>query len=255
MKRILLCIAVTVALCSGAFAAKATASKNATKINPVDGSVMITIPAGKFIMGSNNGEPNKRPVHTVYLDVYQIGKCEVTVAQYRKFCNATGRSMPQAPEWGWKDKHPVVNVTWEDAAAYCKWAGGRLPTEAEWEKAARGTDGRGYPWGNKWDRKKCANIKIGLTSTARVGAYPAGASPCGCEDMAGNVYEWCADWYSASYYGRSPSSNPKGPKDGELRVLRGGGWVGNATGCLITSRNAGLPGITRTNYFGFRLAR
>jgi len=245
MKRILVCIAVLVALCSGTFAANAV-----SKVNPKDGSVMITIPAGKFIMGSNDGSPNEKPAHKVYLDSYQIGKYEVTVAQYRKFCKATGREMPTAPYWGWKDNHPVVNATWFDAAAYCKWAGGRLPTEAEWEKAARGTDGRRYPWGNTWDKNKCANRELGLSSTAPVGSYPAGASPYGCMDMVGNAWEWCQDWFK-SYPG---NSNPVDDTN-RFRVLRGGGWsLDDSSIDRCAYREGYGPGHYNVDC-GFRLAR
>jgi len=218
---------------SGALVVKTATSKSTSKtvpktpvakMNPEDGPLMITIPAGKFIMGSNDENGDEKPVHTVYLDTYQIGKYEVTVAQYRKFCKATGKKMPEAPRLGWKNDHPIVNVSWYDASAYCKWAGGRLPTEAEWEKAARGTDGRTYPWGDTWDKNKCANGELHLASTVSVGSYPADASPYGCMDMAGNVWEWCADWSGGDYYRTSPSRNPKGPSKGNFRVLRGGGW-------------------------------
>jgi formylglycine-generating enzyme len=255
MKRVLLWTAVLSALCSGALVAQSVASKRPTRVNPKDGSVMVTIPSGKFIMGSNDGGSEAEPAHTVYLDTYEIGKYEVTVAQFRKFCKATGRKMPKAPDWGWKDDHPMVNVTWEDAKAYCEWAGGRLPTEAQREKAARGGDGRKYPWGSTWDRKKCANTELALTSTARVGSYPSDASPYGCMDMAGNVYEWCADRYSDHYYKASPPQNPKGPASGMLRVLRGGAWICNATGCLCTGRNAGTTRSWRVDWLGFRIAR
>ncbi len=247
MNRILVVIAVLAVLCSNAYAA--------SRINPKDGSVMITIAAGKFIMGSNVGFAYEKPVHAVYLDTYQIGKYEVTVAQYRKFCKATGKKMPKAPEWGWKDNHPIVNVTWDDAAAYCKWAGGRLPTEAEWEKAARGTDGRTYPWGNKWDKNKCANGYLSLASTASVGSCPAGASPYGCMDMAGNVSEWCADWFDANYYKASPSRNPKGPSRGGYRVLRGGSWLSYVDDYYRSASRTSLGPHSGLDNSGFRLAR
>ena len=145
------------ALLPGRFARAAgnpnTPVAGATRINPKDGAVMVYVPAGEFVMGDDQ-MPRSSPRRTVTLDAFWIYKNDVTVAQYRKFCQATGRQMPQTPTWGWKDDHPVVNVTWDDAKAYCDWAGAALPTEAQWEKAARGTDGRMYPWGNEWDAGK-----------------------------------------------------------------------------------------------------
>ena len=167
-------------------------------INPKDGAEMVWVPAGEFLMGSTDDEGvrDERPQRKVYLDGYWMYKTEVTVAQYRKFCEATNREMPEAPEWGWKEDHPVVNVSWHDAVDYAKWAGASLPTEAQWEKAARGTDGRVFPWGNEWDAGACANsVSWSLKGTKPVGSCPAGASPYGCVDMAGNAWEWCADWY------------------------------------------------------------
>jgi formylglycine-generating enzyme required for sulfatase activity len=189
---------------------------------------MVLIPAGEFLMGSKDGEADddERPQHKVYLTGYWIYRTEVTVAQYRKFCQATGRQMPPEPESGWQNTHPIVNVTWEDAAAYAQWAGAALPTEAQWEKAARGTDGQVYPWGNDWDGDKCQN-SVGnknAGNTAPVGSFPAGASPYGALDMAGNVWEWCADWYDAGYYKNAPTRNPTAPATGTWRVLRGGSW-------------------------------
>ena len=201
-----------------------------TRINPKDGAVMVYVPAGTFLMGDN--ELNKRwsncPEHKVYLDAFWIYKDDVTVAQYRKFCKATGRKMPDAPRWGWKVDHPMVEVIWDDAKAYCDWAVTALPTEAQWEKAARGTDGRKYPWGNDFDPGKLQRSKKhwpDTGSTAPVGSYPGGASPYGCLDMAGNAWQWCADWYGEDYYAHSPARNPAGPATGPYRVLRGGSWL------------------------------
>lgn len=186
----------------------------------------IYIPAGEFLRGSD-WVGDESPSRRIYLDAYWIGKYPVTVAQYRQFCRATNRSMPYAPRWDWIDDHPMVKVTWHDAVAYADWVGGRLPTEAEWEKAARGTDGREYPWGNVWDPNKCHCSKKELGDagrTAPVGSYPSGASPYGVMDMAGNVWEWCSDWYGEDYYKTAPSRNPQGPSWGRFRVLRGGSW-------------------------------
>ena len=186
---------------------------------------MVLIPAGEFPMGDEDLSDNPR--HTVFLDSYYISKNPVTVAQYRKFCTDAGRKMPDAPEWGWKDDHPIVNVNWEDADAYCRWVGGYLPSEAQWEKAARGGDGRKYPWGNEWDnsRLQCSKKKYAdAKSTAPVGSFLGGASPYGALDMAGNVWEWCADWYEEDYPKSAPNKNPTGPAQGSRRVLRGGSW-------------------------------
>ena len=198
-----------------------------TWTRPKDGAEMVAVPAGEFTMGSNDPEifmTPSRPQRQVTLDGYWIDKNLVTVAQYRKFCKATGRKMPDPPEWGWKDDHPVVNVTWYDAKVYCDWAGASLPTEAQWEKAARGTDGRAFPWGNQWDATKANSLESRLQATTPVGSYPEGASPYGALDMAGNVWEWCADYYGKDYYKSAPARNPTGPRSGEGRVQRGGSW-------------------------------
>ncbi len=239
------------------------------------GIILIKIPAGTFTMGSNEYDDEK-PVHTVYLDEYYIGKYEVTNAQYKKFCDAAGRSYPPDPDFtampnyftNYPD-YPVVNVSWNDAKAYCDWAGLRLPTEAEWEKAARGTDGRKYPWGNvepgaggfvrcnyadkntdySWSDK---SVNDGYQWTAPVGSYERGKSPYGCYDMAGNVWEWCADWYDESYYSRSANNNPKGPSSGEYRVLRGGSGDSGAWGIRCADRIWYSPANRLGNY-GFRV--
>ncbi len=212
-------------------------------VNEKDGSVLIEIPAGEFTMGSNDGDSDEKPVHTVYLDKYYIGKYEVTVGQFRKFCNATGKTMPEQPSWNNRDDHPVVNVNWNDAKAYCDWAGLRLPTEAEWEKAARGSEARVYPWGSTWDNTKCNSSENGdsYSNTSPVGSFPSGVSPYGCYDMAGNVWEWCNDWYGGNYYGSSPTSNPAGPSSGTYRVLRGGSWCTNGNNCRSANRSWNSP--------------
>jgi len=228
--------------------------------NEKDGSVLINVPAGEFTMGSNDYDDEK-PIHTVYLDAYYIDKYEVTVAQFRKFCIVTGRTMPIQPSWNQGDNYPVVCVTWEDASAYASWSGKRLPSEAEWEKAARGTDKRKYPWGNAWDASKCnsadpltAESDDGFTNTAPVGSFLQGASPYGVMDMTGNVWEWCADWYGNNYYSQSPNNNPNGPSSGSDRVLRGGGWYNFQYHCRSSYRTNGTP-QDRIYYYGFRCAR
>ncbi len=177
------------------------------------------------------------------------------MARYRKFCEATDRQMSEAPFWGWKDNHPVVNVSWDDAVAYCEWACVRLPTEAEWEKAAQGTDGRSHLWGNEWDKRKCNNGRADFGSTSQitpVGNYPQGASPFGVLDMAGNVWEWCADWYEGDYYMTAPNRNPAGPSLGQYRALRGGLWFNYFVYiCRAANRFRSAP-AERRNDLGFR---
>jgi formylglycine-generating enzyme required for sulfatase activity len=242
------------------YRAKVTASDGVIVISTKtiigkDGSEMILIPAGEFLMGSppEEGNSDEHPQHTVYLDAFYIDKYEVTNAQYKKFMDATGHA---APSW-WNDNNfnkpeqPVVGVTWFDAEAYCKWANKRLPTEAEWEKAARGTVGRRYPWGNEvpnaggiWRANYYIGengVDDGFQYAAPVGSFPAGVSPYGIHDMAGNVLEWVADWYDGGYYSVSPKNNPKGPNSGSVRVLRGGAWLGSVNLLRAASRIWDFP--------------
>ena len=222
--------------------------------SPADGKAMVYVPAREFLRGSpeGKGDTNECPQRLVHLDAFWIDKTEVTVAEYRRFCEATGRSLPEAPSWGWKDDHPVVKVTWEEATAYAVWAGKQLPTEAEWEKAARGTDGREYPWGKKWDAGKCVNKSNSGNGTQPVGSHPAGASPCGALDMAGNVWEWCADWFDENYYPSAPASNPHGPDSGRARVVRGGAWCDADPGDLRVAVRDGLGPTSGLGLLGFR---
>jgi len=228
----------------------------------------IRIPAGKFLMGSDpkkdrEAYSDEQPQHTVELPEYWIGRAPVTNAQYAAFVLAGGGKAP--PHWRNnrppqnKLDHPVVNVSWEDAVAYCAWLGRQtgqkigLPTEAHWEKAARGTDGRIYPWGiQKPDAQRCNYYGSKVGDTTPVGRYsPAGDSPYGCVDMAGNVFEWCADWFDASYYAKSPASDPSGLASGEYRVVRGGSWYNNTRNVRAAIRFRYAPGV-RINDQGFR---
>jgi sulfatase modifying factor 1 len=244
-------------------------------VNPCDGATLVWIPAGVFKMGSPTDDteaaPAEKPQHPVYLDGFFIYKTEVTVAQYRRFCEVTGRAMPKAPAWGWQDTHPMVSVTWEDAAAYARWAHAVLPTEAEWEKVARGGDGRRYPWGTQWppqagagnyadaafqgkydDMPVIEGYRDEFTTTAPVGSFPA--NPYGLHDLGGNVYEWCADWYDpdAQYYEQSPGRNPAGPSSGVARVLRGGSWTNANPQYMRTSARIWLNPAMKAENFGFR---
>jgi formylglycine-generating enzyme required for sulfatase activity len=241
--------------------------------NPRDGAAMVWVPAGEFLMGTVESEVDARlranpdlkqddfademPQRRVHLSGFWIYETEVTVAQFRFFCQKTNRDMPEPPSWGWKDRHPVVNVSWEDANAYADWAGVSLPTEAQWEKAARGTDGRAYPWGRAFDasRAVCLVRPRFRGSTAPVGSIPAGASAYGCLDMAGNAGEWCADWYDSGYYTVAPNRDPTGPTSGSHRCLRGGSWFDDSSdGFRGAHRYLNYPGHRRDND-GFRCAR
>jgi formylglycine-generating enzyme required for sulfatase activity len=230
---------------------------------------MVYVPAGEFMMGCNKAvdkkcDPDEKPYHKVYLNAYYIDKYEVTVAQYTECVNA-GKCTPGNSgdfcNYGREDRqnHPINCVDWNQAKAYCEWLGKRLPTEAEWEKAARGTDGRVYPWGNEWNPRNAnwdeRGREDGYKETAPVGSYGGGVSPYGAYDMSGNVWEWVADWYGERYYRNSPSSNPRGPASGQYRVVRGGGWFGDYPDYLRASvRDWGGPG-TRNLYVGFRCSR
>ena len=201
-------------------------------------SGMVHVPAGEFQMGSSSGAAAEKPVHEVYVSGFFIDTYEVTVDEYKRCVDAGECSTPKYEHdylkhfnYGasGRGKHPINGVDWNQAKAYCAWAGKRLPTEAEWEKAARGTDGRKYPWGN--EEPSCALAVMddgdwgcGKDRTWEVGSKPMGASPYGAHDMAGNVWEWTADWYDKSYYGSSPTRDPKGPTQGSGRVARGGSW-------------------------------
>lgn len=195
-----------------------------------DGMILRYVPAGEFAMGSD-ANSDEQPIHSVTLDAYWIDQTEVTNAMYIKCVKANECKPPRELSSNTREIYfynpgfgiyPVISVSWNDAVAYCSWIGRRLPTEAEWEKAARGTDGRIYPWGN--DKPSANFINMDNSDTTEVGSYPDGASFYGVLDMSGNVWEWVADWYDKAYYQTSPSSNPLGPESGELRVLRGGSW-------------------------------
>ncbi len=218
---------------------------------------MIYIKGAEFIMVSNDGEPDESPAHKIQLETFYVDKYEVTNARYRRFLSLTKQrrrsSYTYDPVLG-KDRQPVIGIAWDDAHDFCKWAGMRLPTEAEWELAARGSAGFVYPWGYKWN-SECANsVETGLQRPVEGGNYPLGKSPYGALDMAGNVWEWCNDYYDKSFYTQSPSHNPQGPPEGKLRVLRGGSWFDGPTDLRVTKRRGENPKMRLSN-IGFRCAK
>ena len=190
---------------------------------------MVTIPGGTFTMGADDLSDREKPVHRVTLSSFKMGRTLVTVSMWREYCAATGTAMPSAPSWGWIEDHPMVNVSWEDIAGkdgeggFCKWAGLMLPTEAQWEYAAKGGQDVKFPWGDTFDESKIVCYKNSSNRTAPVirrdRVY---VNRYGLVDMGGNVWQWCADWYGA--YGSAAATNPQGASSGERRVLRGGSW-------------------------------
>jgi len=210
-------------------------------IHPPEG--MVLIPEGEFLMGDEDGLPDSRPMHRTRLSSYWIDKYEVTNAQYR-LCVKSGACLPPKDRQIFDDaeraQYPVTNVTWAQARTFCQWRGRRLPTEAEWEKAARGTDGRRYPWGNSVELiknlvKEQPARAIGQRPAA-IGSFPATMSPYGVFDLVGNAWEWVSDWYAEEYYSVAPPRDPQGPLRGSFRVLRGGDWSQGPLELRVTYR-------------------
>jgi len=242
-----------------------------TLVNEIDGAKMVLIPSGAFSMGDTQ-RFDSQPVHMVYVDAFYMDVDEITNRKWRRFVEANpewqkGRVDAQFQDGNYlkhwdgtnyppeKAEHPVVYVSWHAAAAYARWAGKRLPREAEWEKAAAGPHGYRFAWGNDWRTDK-ANTYGGVADTKPVGSY--GSSDYGLHDMTGNVMEFCADWFSDTYYAASPAKNPTGPASGPSHVLRGGSWNYGDTHCANTYRfHLTLPLGDRacTKFIGFRCAR
>ena len=226
-------------------------SNEARQTKPDPTGSMVSIPAGSFRMGDDSSIAlsNQEPTHEVYLDAYFIDKTEVTVADFRAFIRDGGyKKQAYWAKEGWQylqtlarkpyavtpeslnkigrnnPRHPISGISWYEADAYARWSGKRLPTEAEWERAARGLDGRIYPWGNEMDLTKLHYIMPSSHRVGPVGDYPTGASPDGVLGMAGSLWEWIADWYDEDYYSYSKRKNPAGPARGTEKGLRGGAW-------------------------------
>jgi formylglycine-generating enzyme required for sulfatase activity len=228
---------------------------------PAIDQVLVRVPAGSFLMGSDSGAGDESPAHRVSGGAFLMDRYEVTNARYAECVDAGMCTKPalassavRTSYFGNPDfaDYPVVHVSWAQAEQFCAWADGRLPTEAEWERAARGSESpRTYPWGESAPDCSKANLAGCVGDTDRVGRRPAGQSPYGAFDMAGNVWEWTSDWYDASYYRRGPSKDPAGPETGTLKVMRGGCWASGASSLRTTCRKAELPSVWAPNV-GFR---
>lgn len=272
--RFLFALAMTIDGLSGAnfTAAAAEQATVPQEITGKDGAPLVLIPAGSYPMGvpvgDRDGGRDEYPRHVVDIAAFYIDKYEVTNARYLEFVKATDHRVPQNPKNPTRNlwegvaipeslaDRPVVNVDWADANAYCTWAGRRLPTEAEWEKAAKGNHDWRFPWGNVEPTNKHLNFNqkwIGERTLMPVGSYESGKSPYGVYDMAGNVWEWVNDWYDAKYYEKSPAKNPPGPASGTKKVIRGAGWQNETPTVRIFTRVDSDPTI-RNESTGFRCA-
>ena len=228
---------------------------------------LVKVPDGQFLMGTIptglRKSDHEEPQREVTLDAYYIGKFHVTNAQYLQFVEATRYPLPQFhadPRFNPPDC-PVVGVTWYDAEAFLAWIeqstgeAYRLPTEAEWEKAARGNDGREYPWGDAWESSKANTSESRIKRLTPVGSFPDGVSVYGCYDAAGNAYEWCSDWFHPETYKHAPAVNPQGPVSGRRKVIRGGSWVARGEFAARCANRAAYEPIQSVHNVGFRIVK
>ena len=220
------------------------------------GVSMVLVPAGEFTMGSKDGYDDEQPIHQVYLNAFYIDKYEVTNSFYKDCVNAGACTLPSetgkyiGPS---RVNHPVVFIDWYQAKAYCEWRDSALPSEAQWEKAARSTDARTYPWGEELTCDR-ANYGKCILNTTAIGSYESGKSYYGIYDLSGNVWEWVNDWYDDAYYQISPSVNPLGPNTGVFKILRGGAWAHNIHNPRSAFRTSDYPDTSHYNA-GFRCAK
>ena len=251
-------------MAAGTSVAVSAADDPPNEIVAKDGAPMVLVPAGDFWMGLPEGVglDDEQPRHKVYLDAYYVDKFEVTTERYARFLELTG--WPTPLNWNmvkFQDHatRPVVGVNWGDADAYCRINGRRLPTEAEWEKAARGTNERKFPWGDTKPHPTLAlfgqGARFSYDVLKPVGSYPSGVGPYGAFDLAGNVAEWVQDWYEGEYYRDAPQQNPPGPMGGQYKIARGGSWSDLPVYLLSASRTSKLPSWTRNAFIGFRCAQ